>query len=100
MENSVEPDQLASQKPADLVLLFQNRIYPGLNNSGVENSYNLYSSYIPICVCKLNIPHWKRSKFLLIQQHEILSLVSVRVDSFKPEQVKESISVDEWIFQS
>ena len=30
VENSVDPDQLASQKPADLYLhCFQNRIYPG-----------------------------------------------------------------------
>ena len=30
--------------------------------SGMEISLNLYSSYMPICVCKFKNFHWKQSK--------------------------------------
>ena len=37
VENSVDPDQLASQKPADLDLhCFQSRIYPGIVMCGLN----------------------------------------------------------------
>ena len=39
VENSVDPDQLASEKPADLDLhCFQNRIYPGLTWYGFDST--------------------------------------------------------------
>ena len=38
VENSVEPDQLASEKPADLGLdCFQNRIYPGYSRAFLKH---------------------------------------------------------------
>ena len=46
VENSVDPDQLASQKPADQDLhCFRNGIYPGLAWSGLSSKYHdIYSS--------------------------------------------------------
>ena len=43
--NSVDPDQLASQKPADLDLhCFQNRIQPGLVWKGLRLDYVFFNS--------------------------------------------------------
>ena len=44
--------------------------------SGVENSEIIYSSHMPICVCKFNNLHWKQSKFLLVLQHEVITMAS------------------------
>ena len=41
MENSVDPDQLASEKPADLDLhCFQKKRYPGSSGYGLASAVN------------------------------------------------------------
>ena len=54
--------------------------------TGVENSSNFYSSYMPICIRKFNNLHWKQSKFLLVLQHEVLIMASGRVEFPSPEE--------------